>query len=705
MTGELIVPAFLLLGMAVALGAWWPRVWLGLTLAGAAVAVAAAVAVFPAGGGWEWKSGILLGGEAVHLRLDGVSGLFVVWGGVVGGAGAVYSREYWSDRQYPASAPRGRVWWSVLMLSMLLVLTASNGLHFLMAWEVFAISGYFLITLEAKKPAVRAAGWLYLAASHAGTVCLFGFFALLAAKTGGWDLGPLCGDASLAPLFWLALAGFGMKAGIFPLHIWLPSAHANAPSHVSAIMSGVAIKMGVYGIVRFSGWLPVPVAAGWVVIGLGAGSALLGIAFALAQNDFKRLLAYCSVENVGIIMIGIGGALLARTHGDAPWGRLALAGALLHVWNHGAFKALLFFGAGSVLHATGTREMSRLGGLWHRMPWTAGLFALGAVAVAGLPPLNGFVSEWLIYLGLFDAVAGRQASAWAAMPAAILLAMAGALALATFVKAGSMMFLGAARTKPAAKAHECGGWMRGPMLVLAAICLGLALAPILVWPALACAAGTWHPVQSCSLSDCGNGADDGRRAGCGSAELAERPRHSGPGMLPGAVVSLTSRETTGSGPPAWGALTKAAVPLATLGWVQLGLAALLAAAGTFLWRKVRANNLRRAPTWDCGYAAPSARMQYSSGSFGALAAGWFTWVLRPLRTLRRPRGHFPLHAIRLERVPETMLERVIQPLATRVMQVSTAVRRLQHGRLSAYILYVLAGLGALGLLVLLESMP
>jgi len=339
--------------------------------------------------------------------------------------------------------------------------------------------------------------------------------------------------------------------------------------------------------------------------------------------------------------------LLARTHGDAAWGRLALAGALLHVWNHGAFKALLFFGAGSVLHATGTREMSRLGGLWRRMPCTAGLFALGAVAVAGLPPLNGFVSEWLIYLGLFDAVAGKQASAWAAMPAAILLVMAGALALATFAKAGAMMFLGAARSKPAAQAHECGGWMRGPMLVLAGACLGLALAPILVWPALASAADAWHP--------------------------------------------------------GWSA--KAAVSLATLGWVQLGLAAMIGASGTFLWHKVRANNLRRGPTWDCGYAAPTARMQYTSGSFGALAGGWFVWVLRPLRTLRRPRGHFPPHAIRLERVPETVLERVIQPVALRVMRVSTAVRRLQHGRLSAYILYVLAGLAALGSLVLLESMP
>ena len=298
------------------------------------------------GADWEWRSGFLLGGEPLHLRLDAVSALFLVLLSVVGGAGGVYAREYWSDHHYPASAPRGRAWWSALVLSMGLVLTASNGLHFLIAWELFAICGYFLITLDRQRREVRAAGWLYLGASHAGTMCLFAFFATLAARTGSWDLGPMREHADLAPLFWLALVGFGVKAGVFPLHIWLPSAHANAPSHVSAIMSGVAIKMGIYGIVRFSGWLPVPPAAGWVVIGLGATSALLGIAFAFAQNDFKRLLAYCSVENIGVILIGVGGALLAVTHGDAPWGRLALAGALLHVWNHGAFKSLLFFGCG-----------------------------------------------------------------------------------------------------------------------------------------------------------------------------------------------------------------------------------------------------------------------------------------------------------------------------------------------------------------------
>jgi len=640
--GALLLLAVVSLTAGIVTGPRHPRVWLTLTLAGATCALGAAVLVLGGAADWEWRSEFLVGSEPLHFRLDGLSALFLVLVSVVGGAGAVYAREYWSDELHPASAPRGRAWWSALVLSMGLVLICSNGLHFLIAWEVFAISAFFLITLDRERREVRAAGWLYLAASHAGTVCLFAFFGTLAARTGSWEIGPMREQAALQPLFWLALAGFGVKAGLFPLHIWLPSAHANAPSHVSAIMSGVAIKLGIYGIVRFSGWLPVPPAAGWVIIGLGAVSALFGIAFALAQNDLKRLLAYCSVENIGIILVGLGAALLGVAHADAPWGRLALAGALLHVWNHGAFKALLFLGAGSVLHATGTREMSRLGGLWRAMPWTASLFAVGALAVSGLPPLNGFVSEWLVYLGLFDAAMQRGESAWAAMPAAIMLAVAGALALACFAKAAAIVFLGAPRTHAAEHAHECGPLMRGPMLALAGVCVAIGLAPVLFWPAIARAVGTWNP---------------------GWVDVA---------------------------PPA---------PLTALGSVQIALALGGCAAAAWLWQKVRVNGLRRGLTWDCGYAGPTARMQYTSGSFAGLASGWFAWLLQPERKLRRPRGLLPATASHLERVPETVLELVLTPVSEAILRASTAVRRLQHGRLQAYILYVVAGLLAVGALV------
>jgi hydrogenase-4 component B len=641
--GLLLALAFSALVLAALAGRRWPRTWLALTVAGSGVALAAALFVLFGTADWEWRGTLAVGGELPHLRLDGLSAIFLALVGVLGGAGAVYAHEYWSEASHPTSAPRGRAWWSVLVLSMMLVLTISNGLHFLLAWESFAIAAFFLITLDRGARAVRSAGWLYLAASHAGTLALFAFFALLAERTGSWDLGPMRAQAGLQPLFWLALLGFGVKAGLFPLHVWLPSAHANAPSHVSAIMSGAAIKMGVYGLVRFSGWLPVPVAAAWVLVIVGSVSALLGIAFAFAQGDLKRLLAYCSVENVGIILVGVGGAMLAVADGDSPWGRLVLAGALFHVWNHGLFKGLLFFGAGSVLHATGTREMSRLGGLWRRLPWTAASFAIGCLAVAGLPPLNGFVSEWLVYLGLFDAVTSHGATAWAAIFAALMLGSAGALALASFVKAGSMVFLGAPRGRAAAQAHEAGRAMRGAMLLLAALCVGLGLAPTLVWQALTRGVAAWHPAWTVA-------------------------------PVPGALQAV--------------------------GGAQVALAVLLPAAGWFAWRAMHGRTARRALTWDCGFAAPTARMQYSSASFAGIASGWFRWILRPRVAMRRPRGLMPARAVRLERIPETMLDLVIVPLGGLIMQTASGARRLQHGSLQAYILYVVAGLVALGAMVL-----
>ncbi|MBP6865686.1 MAG: NADH-quinone oxidoreductase subunit H [Candidatus Didemnitutus sp.] len=647
MAGMLLPVALLGLATGIVTGPRWPRAWLALMLTGSVAALFASVAVLAGGGEWEWRSSFPLAGETLHLRLDGLSAFFLALLAVVGGTGSAYAHGYWGDAAARTTAPRGRMWWSGLVLSLALVLVLSNGLHFLIAWELFALSAFFLIILDKHRPDVRAAGWLYLAASHAGTLALFAFFALLAARTGSWELGPMREAANateLAPLYWLALAGFGLKAGLFPLHIWLPSAHASAPSHVSALLSGVALKVGIYGLVRFSGWLPVPASAGWVIVGLGAASALFGVAFAFAQNDCKRLLAYCSVENVGIILVGFGFALVAREQGEAVWGQLVLAGALLHVWNHGLFKALLFFGAGSVLHATGTREMSRLGGLWRRMPWTAGLFALGAVAIAGLPPLNGFVSEWLIYLGLFETATSRVPAAAAALPAVILLAVSGALALGTFVKAGALIFHGAPRSDAARDAHESGPWMLGPMLVLAGACAAFALAPGALWTALARASAAWRPE--------------------------------------------------------WGAAL-APVPLFTLGAVNAALAALFVVAAAWLWRRARANGLRRALTWDCGYAAPTARMQYSGGSFAGIATGWFFWILRPERKTRRPRGPLPDGARRIERVPETVLEHVIGPMGGAILRVSTAVRRLQHGHLQSYILYLLGGLVALAGLVLM----
>jgi len=623
-----------------------PRLWLVLTVSGAIASFAAATGMLASGVTWDWRPDFVIGGETLHLRLDGISAFFLILLSALGGAGTLYSSEYWDDKNHPASAPPGRAWWNALLLNMGFVLLCANGLHFLIAWEIFTICAYFLISLERSRPAARAAGWLYLAASHVAMILLFAFFALLAARTGSWEIGPLREHPELAPLFWLALIGFGIKGGIFPLHIWLPSAHANAPSHVSAILSGVAIKMGIYGLVRFTGWLPVPDAAGWVVATLGVVSAVLGVAFALGQHDLKRLLAYHSVENIGIILIGLGFAMIAATHGNPLWGRLALAGGLLHVWNHGLFKALLFLGSGSVLHATGTREMSRLGGLWRAMPWTASLFALGAAAIAGLPPLNGFVSEWLVYLGLFDALSEHGAASLAAIPAAVALGMTGALALACFVKVCGVVFLGLPRSKIAEHVHECGWQMRLPMLGLGTACVAIGLVPILFWPALVTATAAWQP-----------------------------------------------------GPP--GAHPLPSAPLVTLGAFHLALAALVTLAAVALWRRVQQNGVRRAETWDCGYAAPTPRMQYTAGSFAGIITGWFAWILRPKQHSHLPVDIFPARSDFTEHTPETVLETVVEPTGSLVMSISMAARKLQHGRLQTYIFYLLLGLLALAILAVM----
>ena len=288
--------------------------------------------------------------------------------------------------------------------------------------------------------------------------------------------------------------------------------------------------------------------------------------------------------------------------------------------------------------------MSRLGGLWRSMPWTAALFALGAAAISGLPPLNGFVSEWLVYLGLFDAVNSHGNPALAAVFAAVLLGMTGALALACFIKVCGVVFLGAPRSKAAEHAHECGGLMRGPMIVLAVACATIGLAPVLFWPAMARAASAWNP--------------------------------------------------------AWSALG-APASLNILGGFHTALALAAMVAASLLWNFTRQNGLRRALTWDCGYAAPTARMQYTAGSFAGIITGWFAWVLRPQRHEHRAEDTFASHASFEAHTPETVLEHLVVPSGGVVMQLATAARRLQHGRVQAYIFYLVVGLMALAVVALM----
>ncbi|PIY20844.1 MAG: hydrogenase, partial [Deltaproteobacteria bacterium CG_4_10_14_3_um_filter_60_8] len=331
-----------------------------------------------------------LPGGHILLRLDGLAAIFLLPAFLVSGLGAIYGLGYWPHHKRYATAGRLRLWYGILAAVIVLLPACRNGVLFLVVWEVMAIAGFLLILTEQEKKEVRRAAFVYLAATHAGTLALYAMFILLVRQSGSFDfpaVAALNGTTPIAAaIFLLALFGFGLKAGIMPLHIWLPGAHAAAPSHVSALMSGVMIKMGIYGIVRLASFFgDIPPWWGWTVLSLGAVSGVMGVAFAIAQHDIKRLLAYHSVENIGIILLGLGVALLGKSFGQPALMALGLAGALLHVINHGLFKSLLFLSAGSLINATGTRQIDQYGGLLRRLPATALFFLGGAVAICGLP--------------------------------------------------------------------------------------------------------------------------------------------------------------------------------------------------------------------------------------------------------------------------------------------------------------------------------
>ena len=431
------------------------------------------------------------------LRVDALSAFFLLPVFLLPALASVYGLGYWPQAVHGARSIRLQLCFGLVTGAMTLVCVAANAVLFLVAWEVMALAGFLLVFTEHEKPEVQRAAFVYLASAHAGNLALFALFALLGRLAGSLEFAAMAGLDGGGPLagwiFGLALFGFGLKAGLVPFHFWLPGAHAAAPSHVSAILSGVLLKTGIYGLLRVTGLFEnVPAAWGGVVLAAGAASAILGVAFALAQHDVKRLLAYHSVENLGIIAMGLGLALLGRSSGNPALVVLGFAGAVLHVVNHALFKGLLFLGAGAVHHATGTRELDQLGGLARTMPITAALFLAGAAAISGLPPLNGFASEWLVFLASFQAVLapgpGVGPLAGLAAPA---LALVGGLAAACFAKVYGTTFLGHARSHHAERGHEASPTMLVSMATLAAACLAIGLFPAAWLPGLARAAAGW----------------------------------------------------------------------------------------------------------------------------------------------------------------------------------------------------------------------
>jgi hydrogenase-4 component B len=587
-------------------------------------------------------------GGRFDVVLDGLSALFLVPVFLISLLGSIYGLGYWRQTEHPDDGRKLRLFYGLLTAGMALLVIARNSILFLVGWEVMALAAFFLVTTEERDPQVRATGWIYLVAAHVATLCLFALFGLLHSVSGSFALDPL-DDRAVSPgmanaIFVLAVVGFGVKAGLMPLHVWLPSSHAIAPSHVSAIMSGVILKMGVYGIVRVTSLFPhPPVEWGAILLGAGVVSGVLGVVFAVAQHDLKRLLAYHSIENIGIIVMGVGLALIGRSLGRGDWVVLGLSGALLHVWNHALFKGLLFLSAGSVIHAVRTREIDRLGGLAKAMPRTAFCFLVGAVAICGLPPLNGFVSEFLIYLGLFGALGlGGGPSYPGAAFAAPALALIGALAAACFVKVYGAVFLGNARSKQAELAHESGPSMIGPMGVLAASCLFIGLAPGLLAPVLGMGTSAWAP----EVGDAGS-------------RLAA---------------------------------------LAPLGWISamgLILLAAVAVTGLGLWLRLRNTAVTTGPTWGCGYAAPTPRMQYTSSSFAQVLVGLFSWVLRPRTHRSRDEGLFPRRTEFHSETPDAVLDEAVLPSFRFGAWLLSWFRVFQQGSIQTYLLYIFLALLAL----------
>ena len=581
---------------------------------------------------WPLPSG------SVTFSLDRLSAFFLVPVFVVAGLGSIYGEGYWTEVHHPENGRKLRVFYGLATASIAVVMAAGDAWVFLAGWEVVSLSAFFLVTTDQNDERALRAGWIYLVSAHVGTLVLFAMFTLLRDATGGWLLAPsaaLGSSALLRPILLLALAGFGLKAGVIPLHVWLPDAHAAAPSHVSALLSGVVLKMGIYGLVRVFSMLPAyPPWLGLALVALGISSGVLGVVLALAQHDLKRLLAYHSIENIGIILIGLGVGALGMAEGRLDWAVLGFAGALLHVWNHAAFKSLLFFSAGAVVHATGTREIDALGGLLRRMRFTGAAFLVGAVAICGLPPLNGFVSEWLITLGSFRALTrgGAGVAMLGAAAGAPALALIGALAVACFVKAFSAVFLGSPRSPRAAiEAGDVGRSMLFPMAGLAALCAAIGL-----WP---------------------DGATSLSRDAAGAL--------------------LLGRAGEGAG--------------AELGGVPLLLLGILVAAGAaaVAWTRPAVRNT----TWDCGYAVVSPRIQYTASSFAQMLVGLFRWAVRPDELRPGPGGPFPAAGARFEsHAPDPVLDRLLLPGLTRGRSLLGLARVIQAGRLQAYLLYIVVTL-------------
>ena len=628
----------------------------GISLGATSVAFSAALAslLAPAALGGSLTLPVGLPWLGAHFRLDALASFFLLVVNLGGAAASLFGLGYGRHEESP-----GRVlpFFPAFLAGMNLVVLAADAFTFLFAWEFMSLSSWALVMAHHRRPGNAAAGYLYLLMASFGTLALILAFGLLAGPTGGYSfeairLAPPAATISGVVLV-LVLIGAGSKAGLVPLHVWLPLAHPAAPTHVSALMSGVMTKVAVYGFVRIVFDLLGPPAWWWgaLVPLLGGITAVLGVLYALMQDDLKRLLAYSTVENVGIIFIGLGLALAFEANGMTGAAALALTAALLHVFNHALFKSLLFFGAGAVLGATGERNMDRLGGLIHRMPRTAFAFLIGSAAISALPPFNGFVSEWLTFQAILLSPALPQWLLKFLVPAVgALLALSAALAAACFVKAFGITFLGRPRSPVAAEAGETDRWSQAAMLGLAALCLLAGILPGYFIDALAPVIQT---LTGTSL-----------------------PRQEQLDWL--TIVPIAQSRSSYNG------------------LLLFFFIALAAGLGAEVIHRLASAAVRRSPAWDCGFPDASPATQYTAGSISQPIRRVFGSVLfRAREEVDLPPPGDTRAArlrVRLRDVPWDVL---YAPIAGMVGFVADRLNKLQFLTIRGYLTLVFGALVAL----------
>lgn len=585
-----------------------------------------------------------------HLRIDSLSAFFLILLATAVVGISLFSAGYL--RRGEGTAPGLLcLYYHLFLSSMVIVMLADDAYAFMVAWETMAMSSYFLVTSNHRIAEIRAAGFLYLLIAHIGAIAILLCFGVLRGAHGDYTFDAMRGKelsgAWASAAFVLALFGFGAKAGLLPLHAWLPEAHPAAPSPVSALMSGVMLKTAIYGLMRVAFDL-LPMQVWWwgvLALVLGLLTALFGVMFAAVQTDMKRLLAYSSVENIGIIVAGVGLTLIFHAYGNPPLAALALLATMYHCLNHACFKSLLFLGTGSVLHATSERSLGKLGGLVHRMPWVAVLSLVGTLAIAGVPPLNGFVSEWLLLQAfLFSPGLPNPYLNMLVPVASGALVLAAALSGYVMVKFYGVIFLGQPREAKLVEAHDAGWWERAGLAWLAAACVLLGLLPVLVM----------HMLDSVTAPLVG--AAIGERTGAA-------------GWL---LIAPMGSDRASYGP----------------------LFFLVGIAGTVLLtfgavRRFYHGRVRRSDPWDCGYPAQTPRMQDTAEGFGQPIKQIFEPFFRIRRHMPSPFDAHPYYSATTE---DRIWYLLYKPAARLNDWIASRIGILQHGRIYLYLLYSFATL-------------